>query len=146
VNCKYDYWVINKNRHHFMKLFSFFSKGLQKPTPLSKAVPQERLWVGTITDLILTILETREWDRTNLVDWTILIDDETNEPRLEGGRPKSGAARRYCSLGDCESFLIVSKSLDVPVVRDMLVQDLAFEICIRAEPRWKEIVGRSQKA
>jgi hypothetical protein len=78
--------------------------------------------------------------------WTIVIEGEGEDQyvALHGGLPgPAERAQRHCILGECERLARVIEFHNAPpFVLEVAVQDLAFEVCKRAEPRWDEIVSR----
>lgn len=112
-------------------------------------VPQERLWVGTIMDLILSGIDGCSSDElADVANWTIIVDEQLNEPCILFGRPENREALRHCSLGECESFpdfltslYGVGTPLHNSMYCEMIVQKMSFEICRRAEPHWDELVS-----
>ena len=105
---------------------------------MSLYVQHERMWVGTIINLLIYKVE--EGDLSNLSDWTIIINEDMNDPMISTSRPAPGTAGRYCSIGDCPSFAIFERLLHSAGL-EWSAQQLAFEICRRAEPRWDEIAN-----
>jgi len=111
------------------------SKLNRKAQEFRQSIPQERMWVGSIMGLILFQIE--ESGARELAHWTIVIDEDRNEPYLICGKTSGG--RRKIQLHECPSFSNFRDFVYDPTVNEMICQDLAFEICRRIEPRWDEI-------
>ena len=105
---------------------------------LEQGIPQERLWVGSIMGLILCQIE--EFGTRNLNCWTIIIDEDRNEPYLKCGRTSEGCRRS--ELQDCPSFQMFRQFATDPTINEMICQDLAFDICRKIEPEWDQICRR----
>lgn len=88
--------------------------------------------------LILSQIE--EFGTRDLDCWTIIIDEERNEPYLKCSRTSEG--RRRTELQDCPSFQMFRQFATDPTINEMICQDLAFEICRKIEPQWENICRR----
>ena len=110
----------------------------QYSTKSEREIPQEILWVGSIMELILSQIE--EFGTRNLDCWTIIINEDRNEPYLRCGRTSEGCRR--AELQDCPSFEVFRQFATDPTINEMICQDLAFEICRKIEPQWDNICRR----
>lgn len=117
-----------------------FFDSLFRRTPDTSPRPTcvEREWVGDIVDLLIREIE--DYGVAGMEKWTILILDQ-GSPALLTALPTDAETGRYCILGHCEKLQPVMDFYPkFGRLAEAAVQDLAFEICKRVEPRWDAIV------